>query len=180
MSKRGVLVLLVAGCVVSFLYVFDLTRFSDKEAVSGSDGERKLFAQIGLNMVNDNPYFGVGWGRYISEFSNYSSTVDKLHIGNHILDASKQDRRVSHNDFLRIMAELGWLSLLLCIIYCGYCIHILMFQTMALSGVVFPIWCGMILFSLTHNNLNTAFSWYFLLLPIFIKNLNLRSKYHGY
>jgi len=119
-------------------------------------------------MTIDNPLSGVGWGRFISEFSNYSSSVDKIILDNGVIDASKQDRRVTHNDLLRIMAELGLIAFFLVLIFLWKTAMLIYKHKGFGFNCLFPCWAGMLLFSLSHNNLNTAYSWFFLLLPWYV------------
>ena len=177
--QSNVLKMLLYGALMALtltaVLMSGLTRLSSSET-SGSDAERLVFAKIAMNMAIDNPYTGVGWGRFISEFSNYSSTVDKMILEGGTVDASKQDRRVTHNDLLRIVAELGVIAFTFTILF--------LFKTGWLIyknkgfGIdsLFPCWCGMLLFSLTHNNLNTAYSWFFILLPWFIYYKKINNK----
>ncbi|WJG10406.1 O-antigen ligase family protein [Aliiglaciecola sp. LCG003] len=156
---------LSVGVVLVGLLLFSgLTRFSSSET-GGSDAERLIFAKIAISMALENPFAGVGWGRFISEFSNYSSDVDKIVLEHGTIDASEQDRRVTHNDLLRIMAELGLVSFALVIFFLLK--TALLIKKNKGFGVdsLFPCWFGMFIFSLAHNNLNTAFSWFFFLLP---------------
>lgn len=160
---------IVSVFVIVAVLASGLTRFSSTEDTEGSDSERLIFARIAFNMAADHPFNGVGWGRFVSEFSSYSSTVDKIELEHGVIDASMQERRVTHNDFLRIMAELGWVALLASILFTFISgIHLLKSKAYSLNAL-FPIWAGLILFSLLHNNLNTAFTWFFLLLPLHLK-----------
>lgn len=45
----------------------------DKEATSGSDAERMVFAKMAIEMAKDHPLNGVGWGRF-------SSGIQKLYL----------------------------------------------------------------------------------------------------
>ena len=152
---------------VSILLVSGLTRFSSSES-SASDAERIIFAKMAINMAVDNPVTGVGWGRFISEFSNYSTTVDKVVLSAGTIDASKQDRRVTHNDFLRILSELGFIAFFASIFYVFKTYFLISKNNSFGVEPLFACWFGVVFFSLTHNNLNTAMTWFFLLLPWFV------------
>lgn len=148
-----------------------LTRFSDVEASEGSDAERIIFAKIAFLMVSDHPFTGVGWGRYISEFGSYSSTAEQIFTSAGVIDASGQDRRVTHNDYIRILAELGWIAFLASLIslFVGFV------KTVKNKnhefGYIFPVWLGTAIFSFTHNNLNGALFWFIFLFPFyFLRN----------
>lgn len=144
-----------------------LTRFSDVQASEGSDAERIIFAKIAYQMANDHPLTGVGWGRYISEFGSYSSTAEQIFTSAGVIDASEQDRRVTHNDYIRILAELGWIAFITSLIslFVGF-IKIVKNKNHEL-GYIFPVWLGTVIFSFTHNNLNGALFWFVFLLPFY-------------
>jgi O-antigen ligase len=142
------------------------------EEMSGSDAERLLFAKIAYNMTADNPWFGVGWGRFIDEFSLYSTNVKAIKLQVGVVDASSQERRVTHNDLLRISSELGIVPFLIVLIFLAWNMCFLAFNKNHSFDFLFAIWFGFLFFSLTHNNLNTAFSWFFILMPYFIVKNN--------
>ena len=147
----------------------------DREGADASDAERYLFWQIGIEMAKENPWFGVGWGNYISEFSNYSHLPKAIFTDNGVVDTLYEERRVSHNDYVRILAELGIPAFILSVILT----FAVFFRAWKLEGpfqtVVMPVWMGLFLFSLVHNNLNTAYFWVFFLLP----HLHWYSGYSG-
>lgn len=135
----------------------------------GSDAERLLFSKIAVQMAKDNPYNGVGWGRFPAEFSNYSN-IKSVSINDVEIDASAQDRRVTHNDLLRILSELGFFAFIISVSYILYVLLIL-FKSKGFSEYFLaPSWVGLILFSLTHNNMNSAIFWIFLFLPLFYRS----------
>jgi O-antigen ligase len=155
------------GLLLFVIYLSGATRINMSE-MSGSDAERFLFSKIAINMAVENPISGVGWGRYISEFSSYASSVEPIKLESGVIDVSKQGRRVTHNDLLKILAELGFIVFFICVIFILKTFYLILKYKGFGRGYLFPCWCGLILFSLTHNNLNTAYSWFFLLLPWFI------------
>lgn len=163
-------VALILGVVAS-----GLTRVSDAQASEDSDAERIIFAKIALRMASDHPITGVGWGRYVSEFGNYSSGAEEILTASGDVDVSKQDRRVTHNDLVRIVAELGWIALLVTL----FClirglVRLPSFKTHRLAYVA-PIWLGMMLFSLAHNNLNGALFWFFFVMPFYFHKMKAKA-----
>lgn len=151
--------------VVVLLLASGSTRFTDKDDSQASDAERLIFASIAYRMSLDRPVTGVGWGRFISEFSSYSSGSEEVVINSGVVDVSEQDRRVTHNDFMRILAELGWLGFLASVIFTVHIFFMMMRFRFGIPQYVFPVWTGTLLFSLTHNNMNSAFFWFLFLLP---------------
>ncbi|MFT5756063.1 MAG: O-antigen ligase [Alteromonadaceae bacterium] len=155
---------LAMSLLIFGVYLSGVTRFSSSET-TGSDEERLIFTKIAVDMAIEHPLSGVGWGRFVPEFANYASKMDQMYLAKGSANISKQVRRVTHNDLLRIMAELGFIAVCAVIYFLiktGY----LIFKYRGFGfNCLFPCWAGMLLFSLAHNNLNTAFSWFFLLLP---------------
>ena len=138
----------------------------DKEATSGSDAERMVFAKMAIEMAKDHPLNGVGWGRFPAEFKNYSYISNNLLFKGVEINASDHDRRVTHNDLIRILAELGFPAFLLSIAFLLYNFFILIKFKSFNEVFLLPCWFGLILFSLSHNNMNSIFFWFFLYLPL--------------
>jgi O-antigen ligase len=163
--KKAVLYSVASVALIVAILLSGLTRFSDVDSSQSSDAERQIIARVAVNMALDHPYNGVGWGRFIGEFQNYSNNVDAIILAAGTVDVSKEDRRVTHNDLLRILSELGFLAFFLSLMFVIKNLLILnKFKNSDISYMP-PIWMGFIFFSMTHNNLNTAYSWFFLMLP---------------
>lgn len=146
------------------------------DAASGSDAERLAFGKVAIEMANDNKYTGVGWGRFITRFQSYAEQTESFEFKGIVMDISHQERRVTHNDLLRILSELGYIALLFTLVFLARVGWIFSTRFSQTPTWIIAIWCGMIIFSLTHNNLNTAFSWYFLLMPFHLRYINFYSK----
>jgi O-antigen ligase len=156
--------------VVAFLSVVILSgvsRFSKGEASEGSDAERVIFAIIAYRMANDHPLSGVGWGRFATEFSAYSSAAEAIIVSGGIVDVSGQDRRVTHNDYMRILAELGWVAFFSALLSLVIAASMIVKNKDVAFDYIFPVWFGTVLFSATHNNLNGALFWFFFLMPFY-------------
>jgi hypothetical protein len=144
------------------------SRLTDIDASNASDAERMGFSKIALSMANDYPYSGVGWGRFISEFSNYSTVAERVSVSGGLIDVASHERRVTHNDLLRILAELGWIAFFAALATIFYGVFLLWRSRASKFGYILPIWVGFIAFSMTHNNMNTAFFWFFFLMPFLV------------
>jgi O-antigen ligase len=159
----------VAGIVILAMASLLGVQSRSAQAQQASDAERILFALIGFRMATDHPWTGVGWGRFPTEFEHYSSDVEAIILDdNSEVSASSEKRRVSHNDLIRIMAELGFPALGLSLLFLIRSGLRLWKHRRGQYDYLFPVWAGTLLFSLTHNNLNTAVSWLFLCLPAFL------------
>lgn len=149
---------------------FSNTRFTNLHQTEGSDAERVIFARIALRMVNDHPLTGVGWGRFVSEFGHYSTRAEGVITSLGVTDVSNQVRRVTHNDYLRILAELGWFAFVLAVGSVVNGVRIIFVNRSFELDCLLPIYVGVLLFSLAHNNLNSAFFWFFFLIPFFLNS----------
>lgn len=173
--QRGNLIKIIPTASVFMLSVFlvmssGVTRYSDQSKMETSNAERIIFAKIAKRMANDNPFTGVGWGRFISEFRNYSNLSEQIITSSgYKVNVSHHERRVTHNDFLRILAELGWGAFLLSIYFTIYGIKIFLNNNSFNLNYLFPIYIGLLIFSITHNNMNNGFFWFFFLMPFFLK-----------
>jgi len=174
-KSRRFLPLVVVFISLAVFSVFSgVTRYSNEYETAGSDAERVIFAKIALRMAQDYPLTGIGWGRFISEFGRYSSTAERILTAKGVTDVSDQDRRVTHNDYLRILAELGVIAFVISIIFSIYGIKILIAESEFGFNYLLPIYFGLILFSIGHNNLNGGFFWFFFVLPFY-----LNCKFNG-
>jgi len=165
-AKLGTATVLAVALIM--LLQSGVTRLSDSDAINASDAERLGFAKIAFSMAEDKPFTGVGWGRFISEFSDYSRFVDRFYISGSVVDLASHERRVTHNDFLRILAELGWIAFFMSLVCVLYGFYLCWKQRNSDFGYIFPLWLGLIFFSLTHNNMNTAFFWFLFLFPFVV------------
>lgn len=162
------IVLSVAMIFASSLY--HSTR--DKKAKEASDMERILLIKIVAEMVDNHPVFGIGWGRFPTEFSKYNRNIGVGILSDYSeIDLSKQDKKVTHNDFLRVLSELGISGFMFFISFIVYLFFVIVKYKLYRVNLFFiPSFLGVILFSLTHNNMNSILFWIFLFLPIFYKN----------
>lgn len=142
----------------------------DTEATAGSDAERMVFAKMAIAMAKDHPLNGVGWGRFPAEFKNYTDVSNNLLFKGVEVDTSSQDRRVTHNDLIRILAELGFPAFLFSISFLLYNIFILIKFKSFNEVFLLPCWLGIVLFSLSHNNMNSIIFWFFLFFPLIFIN----------
>lgn len=175
LRRKYFLLICILTIIISITQFIDLSRGGSTQ---GSDAERVLFAKIALNMSKDHPYNGVGWGRYPAEFSDYSGNIPTIMLDDGVIDASSQDRRVTHNDLLRILSELGYLAFLFAIYYLIHTFYILVRYRGFGEHFLMPCWLGMILFSLTHNNMNSILFWLFLTMPLYFYGFYKQQKRH--
>jgi O-antigen ligase len=117
-------------------------------------------------IITEHPLVGIGYG----QFTKYNPL--------NALFSDKMQGIVTHNDYIRIITELGIVGAILFLIMT---ITIFkktfkipkLFKELCLSLLVMTLF-----FSASHNNLNSFMFWLILFLPIIIYNL--RSKTHEY
>ena len=177
-NLKGFIVYGICGSIVALgIAGSGVTRFSDASNSSeGSDAERIIFTRIAFQMAADHPFTGVGWGRYISEFKNYSSNSEQIATSSGVIDASEQERRVTHNDLTRILAELGWIAFILSLISLIVGLLNIIRNKNSEMEYILPLWLGTVIFSLTHNNLNSALFWFIFLMPFHFFSINKVDK----
>jgi O-antigen ligase len=161
----AVFILSLAALVV---LTYGSTRYTNVERLDSSDAERVLFSKAALRMAIDNPITGVGWGRFISEYGNYSTVAERNYSMRVFREASERRRRVTHNDFLRILAELGWVAFAFSLVCAAWGLIIIKKNNSFGFDYLLPTYFGMLLYSVGHNNMNNAFFWFFFLLPFFL------------
>lgn len=159
----GVSIIFLLGIMI----LSDYSRFSNTEATEGSDAERILLIKIAYRMAEDNPFTGVGWGRFSTEFNNYSSTSERIYLLSGVVDMAEQESRVSHNDLLRVLSELGWGAFIMTLILLVVGLMRIIKNKNHELNYISPVWLGIVIFSLTHNNLNSSLFWILFLLPFY-------------
>jgi hypothetical protein len=166
----------VAVIVIPILMQNDVLRFGGEQAAA-SDAERLIFARIAGEMAADHPATGVGWGRFPTEFSNYATRAERVVIDVGVeIDPYSQERRVTHNDFLRVLAELGWGAFGFFMISCVYILRQAWIVSKKRDKYALPIILGLLVFSFTHNNLNSLVFWFYFVLPLFLNYPKISEK----
>lgn len=165
--RRFVMMLGVLAVAMA-LVMTGVSRFSATEAVSSSDSERLAFLHIALDMAADHPLTGVGWGMFPAEFWSYASASDAVIFSmDQEVDVSREERRVTHNDLLRVLAELGYIAGAFASVIVIWGLWKCMRGNLPMAGAIAPLWLGNITFAMTHNNMNSALFWILFLLPFF-------------
>jgi hypothetical protein len=176
--KGAVLYVVIGGIALILAIASGRTRLSAHEEVSASRAERVVFASVAVRMANERPLTGVGWGRYIAEFGEFSTTAEDVVTATATIDLSAQERRVTHNDYLRILAELGWPAFVIALAYTLWTLAALIVARGWGAEYLLAVWLGTVLFSTTHNNLNTAMFWFVFLLPAYLSTRTQVKKPH--
>ena len=181
--------------IVPFLIVMTIitTVFFDQIVTNkNKSGIRISLAALGVNILQDKPINGMGYGQFRKYYYKYiDDDVLKLNNSEFIRAIRSYDKSLSdetlqkegiarnyeimtHNDMLTIIVELGLIGLA-CTLFLFYKLYIELkrlllynrddyFLSIALIG-------SSLLFSMTHNNMTSYIFWFVLFVP-FIFNRN--------
>ena len=181
---------------------FDLYKKSRYVLANSSNIEvRQALSKIALNIFQEHPINGIGYGQFMSKFRNYidSDIIEMKNIEindtlkgyqgdfpKSVLLSSMNPKRLeyeglyispekmTHNDLLTVVAELGLLGIA-CVVFLFYKLYIELQKLLLHNRDYFFLSIGLIgsslLFSLFHNNLTSFVFWFVLFIP-FIMNRN--------
>ena len=82
-----------------------ITENLDNVDPEGSAKSRYQIWQVATTIIHDYPLTGVGWGAYALAHANYAAVSD--------VDPSARGARDTHSTYLNVLAETGYLGLLL-------------------------------------------------------------------
>jgi len=168
---------------VSLLIVIStLILFFDK-IVTNQDfnGTRGVLAKISLNVFNEHPINGMGYGQFRKSFSRYVDEdirkIGNIEIEKALAENTENAEKMTHNDFLTIVAELGLIGLVF-VIFLFYKLYGELKKLLLHSRNNYFLSIGLIgsslIFSLFHNNLTSFVFWFILFVP-FIMNRNYKK-----
>ena len=166
-----------AYLIVSLLIVTSASiLFFDKIVTNqDSNGTRSVLAKIALNAFNEHPINGMGYGQFRKNFHTYVDD-DIRKIGNIEIEKALAENaeKMTHNDFLTVVAELGLIGLVF-VIFLFYKLYVELKKLLLHSRNNYFLSIGLIgsslIFSLFHNNLTSFVFWFILFVP-FIMNRN--------
>ena len=166
-----------AYLIVSLLIVTSTSILFFDKIVTNQDfnGTRGVLAKITLNVFNEHPINGMGYGQFRKSFSRYVDE-DIRKIGNIEIEKALAENaeKMTHNDFLTIVAELGLIGLVF-VIFLFYKLYGELEKLLLHSRNNYFLSIGLIgsslIFSLFHNNLTSFVFWFILFVP-FIMNRN--------
>jgi hypothetical protein len=148
--------------------IFD--RFSNMEENAGLLMRFEIM-DISKKIFVEHPINGIGYGQFMYLFLNYSTAKTDLLLN--------MDTIVTHNDYLRILTELGIIG--------AITFFIIVFSSLknalTLDSTHKKLTLSLIAMALfnsgSHNNLNTFVFWLILFLPIAINNFTKKSVTNG-
>jgi hypothetical protein len=189
-------------CLVLFLNSFPYTFDSIKSKMLS----RVALTAISLNIFEQHPLNGIGYGQFRKNFHNYIDLdvwkINSLEINNAFLannpssnlletgiykDLNTADKdsiingykeKMTHNDLLTIVAELGLigLSFLVFLFYKLYAeLKKLLLHNRTNFYKAFLLIATSLIFSLFHNNMTSFIFWFVIIIP-FIMNRNYKKN----
>lgn len=146
-----------------FLEISRLSNISEDTSVI----ERREIRLVVQNIFSDKPVLGVGYGNFINVFTNY--------VPRSVLFLDEREQIVTHNDFFRVLSELGLVGLALFVFFILKNINIgfsLKKERLFLLSLIMIV----LSYSLTHNNLNSFLFWVSIFMPYIYYKINVTNS----
>lgn len=126
-------------------------RYDDMEE-DASVLERLEIIEASKEIIKAHPFNGIGYGQFQVQFSRYlpHSVADLL---------LKRDEIVTHNDYLRIADELGLVAFSICMLFI-LSLLVRIYKLYGIDSSYLGMLFAILVFSTTHNNLNSFVTWY--------------------
>jgi len=151
---------------------------------------RVLLAKTGLNAYSDNLINGIGYGQFRTQYYKYvdDKFLKNLEIHTAVLsydvnltdkyiqdhEMTRNTEKMTHNDLIKIIAELGSLGIVFLLFYLYklyFGLRELLNNSREYFYISLSLLIGSLTFSLFHNNITSFVFWFILFLP-FIMNRN--------
>ena len=139
-------------------------------------GVRVGLVHLSVNMFKENYVNGIGYGQFLDKQLEYrTDEFAEIHPS---LSKSKGDHKsrlfVTHNDFFRILAELGILGVLFIVFYLYNLFAIYknsVFRNNKYTILTISLLMGTLIFSMFHNNFTSFVFWFIMFLPFIINKI---------
>lgn len=127
-----------------------------------SDSLRFDIWRIAVDMFWDNPILGIGYNQFQTHIINIAPQYPMVSI--------RKEGFVTHNDFIRILAELGLIGISAFIIYIFKSIDLAnKGLNINLRMTIISLILILLFFSYTHNNINSFLFWVTIAFPVYKK-----------
>ena len=177
-------VLFLIALTLSILLSFSYLETNIK---NNNSDVRKIISRIVLNVAKQNPINGIGYGQFVTKFALYvdkeiyedaPSELKDILVGHYYAfgdSLSVAQEKMTHNDLLTIISELGLIGLSV-VIFLFYRIYqqlkkLLLYNRqyyyLSISLIV-----GSLVFSMFHNNLTSLMFWFLIYIPFIINKNN--------
>lgn len=171
LKKKSFYKLLPFYIILGVVFVLAFQNFGENrfgtDAADSSDGERTAIMLVSIEIMKEEPVNGIGYGQFIEKFSDYLPYEDPA-----IRTLYTRDKIVTHNDYLRIIDELGIPSFILLLIFISY----IFYKSVKKDTIFIYLFIYVLSFSVAHNNMNALMFWFLLLLPIHYLTLEKKDR----
>jgi O-antigen ligase len=161
----GIVITLSAVNIADYI---DQSRYKDLNQ-DVSTVTRLEIIETSKKVVAENPFNGIGYNQFQTKFLKYASKNSQY--------LTDQDEIVTHNDFLRVIDELGVPAFIFFVFVVISQFMLIWKLPINFRRLVLSLFITDILYSTSHNNLNTYVFWFFLMLPGMASYLLLKNKY---
>ena len=174
--KRKLIVnlLLIAVGLVAMVGFVDISKYFDQSRYADIDKdastvERIEIIQTSKKIIAENPVNGIGYSQFQYEFLHYVSKNTEY--------LANAEEIVTHNDFIRVIDELG-LPALVFFLYMIITQFVILWKLpVVLRLLLMGVFISNISYSTSHNNLNSFLFWFLLTLPGMVSYLISKGKY---
>jgi len=171
LKKKSFYKLLPFYIILGVVFVLAFQNFGENrfgtDAADSSDGERTAIMLVSIEIMKEEPVNGIGYGQFIEKFADYLPYEDPA-----IRTLYTRDKIVTHNDYLRIIDELGIPSFILLLIFISY----VFYKSVKKDTIFIYLFIYVLSFSVAHNNMNALMFWFLLLLPIHYLTLEKKDR----
>jgi len=171
LKKKSFYKLLPFYIILGVVFVLAFQNFGENrfgtDAADSSDGERTAIMLVSIEIMKEEPVNGIGYGQFIEKFADYLPYEDPA-----IRTLYTRDKIVTHNDYLRIIDELGIPSFILLLIFISY----IFYKSVKKDTIFIYLFIYVLSFSVAHNNMNALMFWFLLLLPIHYLTLEKKDR----
>ncbi|HEY8783456.1 MAG TPA: O-antigen ligase family protein [Mucilaginibacter sp.] len=172
--KRVLNLLLIALALITTVGFVDISKYFDQSRYANinqdaSTVERIEIIQTSKKIIAENPVNGIGYSQFQYEFLHYVSKNTEY--------LANAEEIVTHNDFIRVIDELG-LPALVFFLYMIITQFVILWKLPAvLRLLLVGVFISNISYSTSHNNLNSFVFWFLLTLPGMVSYLISKEKY---
>ncbi len=153
---------IIYGLSQSLLSNIEYFDHAASGVLKSSDSIRFDIWSIAISLFNKNPLIGIGYNQFQPQIA---------HTGfQNFMFNRREEGFVTHNDFVRILVELGLVGSLVFYIYIYKVINLSnKTQDIKMRMTYLSLVLILLFFSFTHNNINSLLFWMTLAFPIYVK-----------
>ncbi len=159
--------------LISSIVIIVFFSYMDKILINQDNrGVRVGLTKISLNIVEKNIVNGIGYGQFRTKFADYfDSEIRSMNITELNNKIDYNEEMMTHNDFLKIITELGLIGFCFILFY-FYKIYFELKKLILFDKEYFYLSISLILgsitFSMFHNNISSFIFWFILFLPFIL------------